>query len=77
MKDELLARPMVSRSKHDEAKSKNPDVPKPRVLAGHKEIGETRPALVIARGALTQNQPHPKRRVYGLESALSESSKTI
>jgi hypothetical protein len=77
MKDELLARPMVSRSTHEEAMSKNSDVPKPRVFAGHKEVGETRPALVIARGALTTSPRHRKQRVYGLESALSESSKAL
>jgi hypothetical protein len=77
MKDELLARPMVSRSTHEEANSENSGVPKPRIFAGHKEVGETTPALVIARGALTTGQPHRKDRVYGLESALSESSKSL
>lgn len=76
MKDELLARPMVSRSTHEEARSKDSDVPKPRVFAGQKEVGETRPALVIARGALA-GRPIVKQRVYGLESALSESLKTV
>ena len=77
MKDELLARPMVTRSMHEEVKPNDLGVPKPRVFAGHKEVGETKPALVIARGALATSQPHRKERVYGLESALSESSKTL
>jgi hypothetical protein len=74
MKDELLASPMVARSTHEEAKL---GVTKPRVFAGHKEVGETKPALVIARGALATSQPHRKEGVYGLESALSESSKAL
>jgi hypothetical protein len=77
MKDELLARPMVSRSTYEEAKSNNLGAPKRRVFAGHKQVGDTKPALVIARGALTASQPHRKEEVYGLESALSESSKTL
>jgi hypothetical protein len=75
MKDELLARPMVARSTHEEAKPNNLDVPTPRVFAGHKQVGETKPALVIARGALATSQPHCKERVYGLENILSDSSK--
>jgi len=74
MKDELLARPMVSRL---QTKSDNLGDPKPRLFAGHKEVGETKRALDIAQGALSTGQPHCKERVYGLESALSKNSKTL
>jgi len=68
---------MVSRSMHEEVGLKTPNVPMPRPFAGYKEIGDTRPALAIAQGALaTASGIHKKRRIYGLASALTEEIKT-
>ncbi|KAF9532009.1 ribosomal protein L17 [Crepidotus variabilis] len=75
--DDLMATPMAHQTMHEEVKAKYPHTPQPRRLAGHKRLAETRPALVIAQGALGPGASPPtkgkKKRVYVLENALTQS----
>ncbi|KDR85077.1 hypothetical protein GALMADRAFT_233685 [Galerina marginata CBS 339.88] len=77
--DELLATPMAFKSVHEDLQANDPRTRLPRRHAGHKRIGETRPAIVIAQGALAAGTPQqaPRRKgpVYSLENALTEGFK--
>ncbi|KIM48125.1 hypothetical protein M413DRAFT_439842 [Hebeloma cylindrosporum] len=73
--DELLATPMAFKSVHEEeTASKNNTARLPlRGLAGHKRVGEIRPALTLAQGALA---PRTRGRIFSLERALTKSTKS-
>ncbi|PPQ88653.1 hypothetical protein CVT25_010229 [Psilocybe cyanescens] len=76
--DELLATPLAYKSVHDDLKEQNSLTPAPRRRAGYKRIGEERPALVVARGALAQGVTPSRRKkapVYSMENALTEGFK--
>ena len=76
LKDELLASPMAFKSVHEDLKEQDPFTPPPRRPAGHKRIGEDRPALVIAQGAFGAGAtPAKKRVIYSMENALTEGFK--
>jgi len=78
--DELLATPMAFKSVHEETLAKNPTTLPLRRRAGHKRVGETRPALTLAQGALAPSRsPSPVSRIKGLtfslENALTQGFK--
>lgn len=83
VQDELLATPMAFRSLHeemkDESKNESKKIRLPRRHAGHKRIGEERPALVVAQGALAPGtSPRAqglKKPVFSMENALTEGFK--
>jgi len=65
--DELLATPMAFKSVHEETAAKKTRTLPLRSLAGHKRVGEIRPALTLAQGALA---PRNKGPTFSLENAL-------
>ena len=75
-----MATPLAFRSIHDEMRVKNVHAQPPRRKAGHKLLGDTQSALVVAQGRLAPNASHtpsPKshkhRRgpVFSSENALT------
>jgi len=65
------------KSVHEEMAAKNRNTLPLRRRAGHKRIGETRPALTLAQGALAPSRsPLPASRIKGLtfnlENALTQ-----
>lgn len=82
VQDELLASPLAYKSMHEEKTTRQPlaTIRPPRRLAGHKRVGETRPALVIAQGALAP-APAPakskRRAVFSMENALTDGFKRL
>ncbi|KAH9486856.1 50S ribosomal protein L17 [Psilocybe cubensis] len=74
--DELLATPLAYKSVHEDLKEHNRFAPPPRRRAGDRRIGEERPALVVARGALAPGfKTRTKSPVYTMENALTEGFK--
>ncbi|KAF8912742.1 ribosomal protein L17 [Gymnopilus junonius] len=75
--DELLAAPMAFKSVHEDLKEQDRYTRPSRRPAGHKRLGEERPALVVAQGAFGRGAPPPTKRryVYNMENALTEGFK--
>ena len=80
-----MATPLAFRSIHDEMLTKNAHAHPPRRKAGHKLLGDTQPALVVAQGRLAPNAPSPKSQshklrrgpVFSLENALTRDFQHI
>jgi len=66
---------------HDEKKAKDFSAPPPRRLAGQKLLGEIRPALSIAKGALAHDvkPPTPRKKfpAFSMENALTRSFERV
>jgi len=59
---------MAFKSVYEETAAKKTTILPLRSLAGHKRVGEIRPALTLAQGALA---PRNKGPTFSLESALT------
>ena len=71
---------MAFKSVQEERAAKNPNTLPIRPHAGHKRVGETRPALTLAQGALAHSRsPLPASRnkglTFSLENALTQGLK--
>ncbi|KAF9569651.1 mitochondrial ribosomal protein L17 [Agrocybe pediades] len=77
--DQLLAEPLASRALHEGSKHESPSARLPRRHAGHKRIGEERPAIVVAQGSLAPGTPPrapgSKKPTFNMENALTEGFK--
>lgn len=63
---------MAFKSVHEETAAKKTTFLPLRGLAGHKRVGEIRPALTLAQGALAPLNKGPK---FSLENALTQGTK--
>lgn len=80
IQDKLLAAPLTDKAAFEDLKEEKPNTPRPRRFAGHKRIGEHRPALEIARGALVPDTQRSKKRnriIYSTENALTHGVKLL
>jgi hypothetical protein len=71
---------MAFKSVHEEMAAKNPTTLPLRRQAGHKNVGETRPTLTLAQGALAPSRPpfpasRNKGLTFSLENALTPGFK--